>query len=71
MLGVQRARYLPGRGRNAPAGRRQQEAVNRGSRGLHGRAPFALRRHRAGATTQVSTRRTYTSSLCTYTTRAD
>lgn len=54
--GVQRAGDIPGRGRDAPAGRRQQEALHRGRRRLHGRASLALRRHRARAATQVVTK---------------
>lgn len=55
MSGVQRAGDIPGRGRDAPAGGRQQEAVHRRRGRLHGRAPLAVRRHRARATTQVLT----------------
>lgn len=60
MSGVQRAGDLPGCGRDAPAGGRQQEALHRGRGGLHGRAPLALRRHRARAATQVLTTKPYT-----------
>ena len=44
--GIQRAGDIPGCRRDAPAGRRQQEAVDRGRGPLDGRAPLALRRHR-------------------------
>ena len=53
--GVQRAGDIPWRGRDPPAGGRQQEAVDRGRGGLHGRAPVALRRYRARTATQVRT----------------
>lgn len=52
--GVQRAGDIPRCGRDAPARRRQQEAVHSRRRGFHGRAPVALRRHRARAATQVN-----------------